>query len=1396
MKSDLTDIVYENFFDIDPNYFPIMTEEVIKSKDGNWKGFYPHEKFVDLIELTVNTLARREKLSLWVTGSYGTGKSHAVLAIKCMLEAKKEDVTDYFEKNNLDKDLCSRFNTLKEQGNILTVYRNGTASIDSTAALTLAIQSSIKKALKEKGIENKSNITLKETIIERLTEKEVFSNYINELMQGEYKYHFSPYSDVSSFLEAIKNSDDEKSNQLINKYLEMLNKEGMGEHPIEPSDLVRWIEAVIKDNNLTSILFIWDEFTEFFKINQNKLTGLQEIAESTQNMPFILMLVTHISGKQLPLGDYKKISDRFAPPIEITLPDNTAFKLMGKALALKKNPEVRSQWETLRSDLWGSVNNSGNHVIKSTNYKVTENDFKDILPFHPYAALILKHLSARFNSNQRSMFEFIKGGDAESESVSFKGFISQTGPYSSIPYLTCDKLWDYFYSSDKSRLDEDLKDLLNTYNIHKDNKAFSSDALLILKTTLLFQGLSDKAWDVSILKPTLSNLTYAFEGTDLLKVRIQQILDIFMEMGVLSSHPGKNEELEYVALRAGSDMAVIRQYIEEISKKYTTLQLIQKNNDIEKVFELPDELALRYDSKYLTTENISVELKRKDNLPPNKIRLFFTFAKDDQEASIIDEKIQDFLSKDVDSGVIIVDTSLSPLKSKNYDGIVECMANARYWRDKNDPKQYTAYENRLKDIITQWNSELISGVFVLYDASRDGQKYYNFDILANQLKQINEERFSKGIERLSNSKPLRSTQQSKSGAIMAASGGEKPSGMFNSLSQPLSDIWADNNYWKNTQDHLLSKIKKELEVFMNRKFSSDGKADIYDVWDLLTRPPYGFLPCSLSSFVLGFLLREYANDDYTWSNGSIAEPMSTEKLGELVDGAIKSTYGIRPSPRYIVQMTEEEKKFMNASAFVFSVPSNQCTSIENTRNKIINAIKGLQYPLWALNYYIDAQDVPQKDILKSIIDDYCSISSSSSDAKQTKKIKVNSIGKLFQQHAGLNNAFRDLITPQNTREGMDLYVKATYPELISIAESLNDKTYLEAIKKKFSVDSTWLWCGDDINNAIIEVLTDYQIFNASTHFIGTKTSIQDVITDWGVKLSEIRLPLEIILSSEEQLRKPLTFLFNMCKTKTLSPSDKEELADILPLYKMELDDIFRIDTQIRIFNERFLEDFSTLNMDQIKELYSSLPKGQIYERTTNYEQRVKAKIENLRCVQLYQSLESEWIKISGEVDPKVWSNKHGLPILYLFDNERGKARDLFSILINKKCSDEPKIIEARAFLKTCSDFTKITDKEYIHEIFQKKILQEYECLIEPKDVPPLILKLKSKVDEDIYSWADKISQVDTVVEDYAKESYLKSGYTKAFSMIDNMPSDEAKKYLKDLIKADIQVGIAIIKRLE
>ena len=137
---------YRHYFDIDPDYFPAVNEAVINSKPEMWKKFFPHDTFVRLIKNTVSVLDRKQKLSIWVEGAYGTGKSHAVLTLKKLLDASEAETKEYFEKYHLDNDLGNNLQRIKNSGKILTVHRYGSSSIHGDQDLVRAIQESIDHA--------------------------------------------------------------------------------------------------------------------------------------------------------------------------------------------------------------------------------------------------------------------------------------------------------------------------------------------------------------------------------------------------------------------------------------------------------------------------------------------------------------------------------------------------------------------------------------------------------------------------------------------------------------------------------------------------------------------------------------------------------------------------------------------------------------------------------------------------------------------------------------------------------------------------------------------------------------------------------------------------------------------------------------------------------------------------------------------------------------------------------------------------------------------------------------------------------------------------------------------------------------------------------------------------
>ena len=253
---------YRHYFDIDPDYFPAVNEKVINANPDMWKKFFPHETFVKLLKTTVSVLERKQKLSIWVEGAYGTGKSHAVLTLKKLLDASDSEVQAYFEKYNLDNDLLNKFNRAKKGGRILTVHRYGSSNIHGDNDLVLAIQESIEKAFANAGIENKGSDSLREAVIRYLSNDENKQSF-NIYVKGSYSNLFGG-DDADTIIEKLRTYKDEALHTLMEKIFKFAREKQIRAFSMTAGDLTNWIKEIIHVNNLKAIVFIWDVFTEYF----------------------------------------------------------------------------------------------------------------------------------------------------------------------------------------------------------------------------------------------------------------------------------------------------------------------------------------------------------------------------------------------------------------------------------------------------------------------------------------------------------------------------------------------------------------------------------------------------------------------------------------------------------------------------------------------------------------------------------------------------------------------------------------------------------------------------------------------------------------------------------------------------------------------------------------------------------------------------------------------------------------------------------------------------------------------------------------------------------------------------------------------------------------------------
>ncbi len=1387
---------YREYFNIDPDFFAQVNEAIIQQQPDIWKKYFPHETFVKLIKNTVDVLSRSQKLSLWIEGAYGTGKSYAVLTLKKLLDANEAETKEYFEKYSLDKDLLNKFQSEKNSGKILTVHRYGSASIRGDNDLVLAIQESIEKALNEASVENKGPKTLKTAILQWLSD-DVNKQFFNALITKNYANLFGG-DDVDSIINKLQTYSDAALQTLMNQIFKVAKERQINAFTLSTTNLCNWIKEIISANDLKAIIFIWDEFTEYFNNNLRGLTGFQEIAEISATDPFYLMIVTHKSAALFSDADKdkKKILDRFvSPTCIIELPEHIAFQLMGAAM--EKNPAVISDWKMTVGDLYDRTADS-RRIIRE-NAKITDNELLNILPIHPYTALLLKHISSGFDSNQRSMFDFIKNDRGE-EIKGFQWFIDNYGPLDENPLLTVDMLWDFFYEKGRGSLSSDIRTILDCYS-RFETKQLSNDEKRTLKTILLLQSISQKVGGaVELFVPNDKNINNAFEGTDL-ELKAAHIAAKLERDKIIYKKNLGGSEFQYSALTGGVDTGKIDELKVQLKNRSTSI-LVQEG-ELSSAITLPQSLKLRYCLNYASVNDFDAMIKRlraEENKYANKICTVVTFAKDDDESAVLNKKISEAV-QDGSFNMLFIDATVTPLGKDLFEQYCENKANAQYQNGK-DNGQARTYEGYANSVLNTWKNRISSGEFLIYSQETpEGKRFTSQDTLHAYLKEVNKQKFPYCLEQYTVMDSMFQASSLKSGAEYGAK--QETAGVFKSanpetkLEKALSDAWKVENYWKTSPNLQISKIKLAVEDMIQASFKEEGRISISEIYNMLKAEPFGFLPCNLSAFILGFVLKEYVDGSYTWSDGLTNDAFSISKLKEVIDEVIKLeiTPNQRYKEKYLVTITPEEKAFNEATATAFSISPSLCTSIEQTRERIRNRMKELSFPIWVLISNLENQELKtDKETIAQLIENYGSLANNNnSRLNQTENDIAISIGKICSSKPEAANDLYQLLTKQKCTEGMISYLSDYNGGLLlKLADSIGDNhAYINALRSKFDADAAnWVWNQDTANQKIDEIIEEYKIISESNKIISHKTSFNETLLDWCEKCDLIRISYHVFKDKLGEASELFEVLYDLkSNAGRLSEQNKKKLLDALVKYGATFKEFFN--NQAVIFKDVcafYVDDFSD---EEIKEVFIKLPKNCFNQEKAEYLNIVETMVSEYKKSREFSKLKAFWKEKTGTASPFEWSEKYKMPILSMVSSDDySRACAAFDVL-NKTRPDVNSVEKAKEFIENTKIYDALRNQDARDKAFKEAIIKNYAVIL--TDIDAVKDYLNSKLSAEPYHWLGITTAIDQKLKQLAEAQYNRDGYVKALAKIDTMDTSLVKEYIKKLIKDDMLLGIEIIK---
>lgn len=1389
---------YKDYFDIDPDYFPAVNPDVIKSNPELWKKFYPHETFIKLIKDIVSVLNRQQKQNIWVEGAYGTGKSHAVLTLKHLLDSTEQETKEYFETFNLDQDLLKKFLYVKSEGKIITVHRYASSSIKGDNDLFIAIQESIEQALRDAGIDNAAHGAMKDAVVKYLSD-EYNKQYFNGLVTGPYASLFGG-SDADKIIKDLQEYTEDALRELMRKIFKVANERQIRAFTLDDKGLCEWIRETIRQNKLNAIVFIWDEFTEYFQNNMTALTGFQTMLELSETEHFCFIPVTHKSEALFSAQDTmkNKILGRFVRPrCVIELPENMAFQLMGAAMQKNSDPVIYQEWtEEILPDLCDRTVNS--RVIVGKQTKLNDEQMRGILPIHPYAASLLKHISTSFDSNQRSMFDFIKN-DRGDDTHAFQWFIKNCGPLDDNPLLTIDMLWNFFYDMGKESLALSIRQILDNYprlsraNLLEDEKR-------VLKAVLLFQAISFEVRDsVDLFLANEKNLNSAFEGSDL-EGKASHIAEKLVRDKILYKKiVGKNDVYSVLIGEMSEDQ------IEKHKKKYltkTTSSLIT-DGALDEAIELPAALKLRYKLVYAGITDFEQTTKKCMNEAERDGKHLYgvvTFAKDSSERLALSQKITTKLNENPDTPVIFIDCSKTLLGEEQFAEWVEFKAKADYHSGK-DKDQSTRNSNYANDVLKNWRKNIKDGEFVYYSKVRlNGETLATEDALMDELCAYNRKIFTNGLECynvIANMWTLNAARQgAECGLKEEIAGTFRSSNPNTKLEVALNGAWKVQDYWTSSPSLNISAIKARLEELMRTKLRRDGRISIRTIFETLSEAPYGFMPCNLSAFILGFLLKEYCGGKYTWSDDTTSDELTVDKMKEMIHEILQQEK--TPNPRYrdkyIVTMPQEVKAFIDITSKAFGISKSQCTSVEAARERVRAKMRELSFPIWTLDYIIEGESIDTDvEVVKRLVELYGFLAN---NVKEETDMSENDIaieiGKISLKNASAISDLEKLFTAEKCQIGIKAFLDVYKDgELIKLANAVNDgNQYINVLRSKFAVDAAnWVWRKGTAEAVIDSVILEYQIIEESNKCVGTSKSYKDALRAWSGKANNMRLSFSAIKNDVDDLDVLLGYIYEICTTDQLQEQHKQAFLDSMKIFGAKFVDFYN-NRQNDVFKKVCDFELTGLSDADKDKVYGAMPMGCFTKDKVGYSNLVAQMVEEQKKGLNSMKLRNIWREKTNTSSPYQWSEQFSMPIFaMLAEQEVTVCRKIFAT-INSNKADAKDISDAITYLENAKFFDFLSDASQRDKMFVKNIIRDNAVML--SNIAEVKDYLRSHVTDVPYYWFGSPS-VQSTLNKMAEAKYNKDGYEIAFQKIDQMSAEDVKKYLKDLIKNNKNVGVEIIK---
>ena len=291
-----------------------------------WQSFIPTSQFCRLLSQTLIAMTSSEQTkrrSMWLRGTFGTGKSHASAVIKHLLSDPIESIENYIESIP-DVSLREQLRAVRKQKRFFAVTLKGVEKAYDVPRFKLSLQHATLKALREAGY---PDFVIHSDFAEALRYVKQHEGIVQEVIQNDLQLGAL----AGTMAKLQKRLEDEDNDTYMQLERALYEKQSVVLSQDTISDWLAEVEQELEKRGIADGLIIfWDEFSSVIDtIKSDRINVLQNIAEKSRHTGLFLFLISHRVQVDESRGsdDLSKMKDRFYN-IEYSMDEVSTYLIM------------------------------------------------------------------------------------------------------------------------------------------------------------------------------------------------------------------------------------------------------------------------------------------------------------------------------------------------------------------------------------------------------------------------------------------------------------------------------------------------------------------------------------------------------------------------------------------------------------------------------------------------------------------------------------------------------------------------------------------------------------------------------------------------------------------------------------------------------------------------------------------------------------------------------------------------------------------------------------------------------------------------------------------------------------------------------------------------------------